>query len=89
MMIIDEVKYIIKFLLFFKDPSRLYYEPWELRMFENIECEWPLFFCYMIINACFRNDRERVAAYSEALDEVIFLIFQTKLVLNFKFSKYL
>ncbi|ENN78641.1 hypothetical protein YQE_04903, partial [Dendroctonus ponderosae] len=22
-----------------EDPSRLYYEPWELRMFENIECE--------------------------------------------------
>lgn len=29
-----------------EDVSRLYYERWELRMFENIECEWPLFFCY-------------------------------------------
>ena len=33
---------------------RLHYEPWELRLFENIECEWPLFFCYLIINYCFQ-----------------------------------
>lgn len=54
-----------------EDPSRLYYEPWELRMFDNIECEWPLFFCYVIIDACFRNDREAVLQYSEALDEIL------------------
>lgn len=53
-----------------EDPTRLYYEPWELRMFDNIECEWPLFYCYIIIDACFRNDRESVLQYSEALDEV-------------------
>jgi phosphorylase kinase alpha/beta subunit len=34
--------------------ARLHYEPWELRLFENIECEWPLFFCYLIINYCFQ-----------------------------------
>lgn len=43
-------------------------------MFENIECEWPLFFCYMIIDACFRNDTEGVIAISDALDEVIDLL---------------
>lgn len=39
-------------------------------MFENIECEWPLFFCYMMIDACFRNDNEGILEVSEALDEV-------------------
>ena len=24
------------------------------RLFENIECEWPLFFCYLVINYCFQ-----------------------------------
>lgn len=32
-------------------------------MFENIECEWPLFFCYYIIDACFRGDREIVSIF--------------------------
>lgn len=27
-----------------EDSNRLYYEPWELQVFENIECEWPVFF---------------------------------------------
>ena len=26
-----------------EDTKRLHYEPWELRVFDNIECEWPLF----------------------------------------------
>lgn len=54
----------------FKDPSRLYYEPWELRMFENIECEWPMFYCYLILDALFTADREAALEYSERLDEV-------------------
>lgn len=43
-----------------EDPNRLYYEPSELKVFENIECEWPLFFCYLILDACFRGDAEAV-----------------------------
>ncbi|XP_071036313.1 probable phosphorylase b kinase regulatory subunit alpha isoform X1 [Parasteatoda tepidariorum] len=54
-----------------EDSQRLYYEPWELKVFENIECEWPLFFCYYIIDACFRGDRETVEEYSDALDVIL------------------
>lgn len=54
-----------------EDQNRLYYDPWELKMFENIECEWPLFFCYMILDGCFRNDKEMIAEYQEALDEIL------------------
>lgn len=49
---------------------RLYYEPWELRMFENIECEWPLFFCYLILDYCFQGNKEAVAEYSKLLEQI-------------------
>uniref|UniRef100_A0A336MSQ2 Phosphorylase b kinase regulatory subunit n=1 Tax=Culicoides sonorensis TaxID=179676 RepID=A0A336MSQ2_CULSO len=54
-----------------EDSSRLYYERWELRMFENIECEWPLFFCYMILYFTFKGDKDNVKAYFEKLEEVM------------------
>ncbi|KAG8199664.1 hypothetical protein JTE90_022117 [Oedothorax gibbosus] len=54
-----------------EDSKRLYYEPWELKVFEDIECEWPLFFCYYIIDACFRGDRETVEEFSESLDSIL------------------
>ncbi len=37
-----------------ENPNRLHYEPWELRLFEHIECEWPLFYCYLVINYSFQ-----------------------------------
>ncbi|XP_046671928.1 LOW QUALITY PROTEIN: probable phosphorylase b kinase regulatory subunit alpha [Homalodisca vitripennis] len=54
-----------------EDPNRLYYDPWELRMFEKIECEWPLFFCYLKLDYCFQNNKELVAEYDLALEEVM------------------
>ncbi|XP_025263089.1 probable phosphorylase b kinase regulatory subunit alpha isoform X2 [Camponotus floridanus] len=54
-----------------EDANRLYYEPWELRMFENIECEWPLFFCYLILDYCFQGNKEAVEMYTKQLEEVM------------------
>lgn len=54
-----------------EDKRRLYYERWELRMFENIECEWPLFFCYLILNKAFQNDKDSVTEYSEKLEDIL------------------
>ncbi|KAK6641154.1 hypothetical protein RUM44_012863 [Polyplax serrata] len=54
-----------------EDPNRLYYEPWELRMFENIECEWPLFFCYFILDAYFWENRELALEYTEKLEKIL------------------
>lgn len=53
-----------------KDPSRLYYEPNELQIFENIECEWPLFFCYLLIDSIFQKNKEATVNYNEALEKV-------------------
>ena len=43
-----------------QDPNRLYYEPAELKLFENIECEWPLFWAYLIIDGIFSGNMEQV-----------------------------
>ncbi|XP_075752667.1 phosphorylase b kinase regulatory subunit alpha, skeletal muscle isoform isoform X2 [Pelodiscus sinensis] len=54
-----------------EDPSRLYYEPAELKLFENIECEWPLFWTYFIIDGLFSGNTEQVQEYREALEAVL------------------
>ena len=64
-----------------QDSNRLYYEPFELRVFENIGCEWrPVFFCYLVHDFLFQGNKEAVEEYSESLEEVkprffVFLIF--------------
>ncbi|XP_050438174.1 probable phosphorylase b kinase regulatory subunit alpha isoform X2 [Adelges cooleyi] len=54
-----------------EDPSRLHYDPHELRVFERIECEWPLFYCYLILDYCFQNDMETANFYVDALEKVM------------------
>ncbi|XP_017094738.2 probable phosphorylase b kinase regulatory subunit alpha isoform X5 [Drosophila bipectinata] len=54
-----------------EDPSRLYYERWELRMFENIECEWPLFYCYLILFHAFQSDKRAVQEYADRLEKIM------------------
>ncbi|XP_063136355.1 phosphorylase b kinase regulatory subunit alpha, skeletal muscle isoform isoform X4 [Rattus norvegicus] len=54
-----------------EDPNRLYYEPAELKLFENIECEWPLFWTYFILDGIFSGNTEQVQEYREALDAVL------------------
>ncbi|KAL0969970.1 hypothetical protein UPYG_G00235410 [Umbra pygmaea] len=54
-----------------EDPSRLYYESAELKLFENIECEWPLFWTYLILDGVFTNSLEQVDEYREALDAIL------------------
>ena len=53
-----------------EDPHRLHYEAEELQQFEHIESEWPLFFCYLAIDALFRHDFEQSQHYLAALDKV-------------------
>uniref|UniRef100_A0A8C9QKQ9 Phosphorylase b kinase regulatory subunit n=1 Tax=Spermophilus dauricus TaxID=99837 RepID=A0A8C9QKQ9_SPEDA len=54
-----------------EDPNRLYYEPAELKLFENIECEWPLFWTYFILDGVFSGNTEQVQEYREALEAVL------------------
>lgn len=54
-----------------EDPFRLHYEPAELEIFENIECEWPLFFCYLLLDGLFNDNEEQVKTYTALLDPLL------------------
>ncbi|HEY9853361.1 MAG TPA: glycoside hydrolase family 15 protein [Leptolyngbyaceae cyanobacterium] len=54
-----------------EDTSRLHYEPWELKQFENIECEWPLFFTYLLLDSLFKGEREQVKYYQTKLEKLL------------------
>ncbi|KAK3562437.1 hypothetical protein QTP86_034080 [Hemibagrus guttatus] len=54
-----------------EDPSRLHYDPAELKLFENIECEWPVFWTYLILDGVFNGDHVQVLEYREALEGVL------------------
>ena len=50
-----------------EDASRLHYEPSELREFEHIESEWPLFFTYLLLDALIRDEKEEIEHWKQKL----------------------
>jgi phosphorylase kinase alpha/beta subunit len=50
---------------------RLHYEPHELKEFTDIECEWPLFFTYLLLNHLFAGRTEAAADYRQRLDNLL------------------
>lgn len=53
-----------------EDHGRLYYEAHELKKFADIECEWPLFFCYRMLNGLFAGNTEQARDYRQRLDSL-------------------
>ncbi|HTL89582.1 MAG TPA: glycoside hydrolase family 15 protein [Leptolyngbya sp.] len=53
-----------------EDTGRLHYEPFELKQFEHIECEWPLFFTYLALDGIFHGDRTQAQTYLDRLDAI-------------------
>ncbi len=54
-----------------QDSSRLHYEPAELKVFENIECEWPLFLLLLLLGALIEGDSHKAEEYRTKLDGLI------------------
>ncbi len=54
-----------------EDPNRSYYEPKEMLQFEHIECEWPLFFTYLLLHHLFRGDEQNANIYREKLEGLL------------------
>ncbi|GAB4201177.1 MAG: hypothetical protein Fur006_53350 [Coleofasciculaceae cyanobacterium] len=54
-----------------ENTTRLHYEPWELQQFEHIECEWPLFFTYLVLDGLFRGDIEQAQNYQARLEGLL------------------
>uniref|UniRef100_A0A7N8XZR9 Phosphorylase b kinase regulatory subunit n=1 Tax=Mastacembelus armatus TaxID=205130 RepID=A0A7N8XZR9_9TELE len=55
-----------------EDKNRRYYKPAEMKLFDGIECEFPIFFIYMMIDGVFRGNKAQVTEYQELLDPIIF-----------------
>ena len=51
-----------------EDESRLHYEPSELQKFRHIESEWPLFFCYLLLDALMRGDQQQAKVWRDKLE---------------------
>lgn len=54
-----------------EDRNRLWYDPRELQIFENIECEWPLFFAYSYVDGLMTGDIAMAEDYRESLEPVL------------------
>ena len=54
-----------------EDEHRLHYENEELKNFENIESEWPLFFTYLMLDAQFRDDKAESDKYRTKLEDLL------------------
>ncbi len=50
-----------------EDSTRLHYEASELKKFEHVESEWPLFFTYLLLDALMRNDANAIESWQQKL----------------------
>ncbi|XP_068601179.1 phosphorylase b kinase regulatory subunit beta [Brachionichthys hirsutus] len=55
-----------------EDQNRRYYKPAEMKLFDGIECEFPIFFIYMMIDGVFRGNTSQVKEYQDLLEPIIF-----------------
>jgi phosphorylase kinase alpha/beta subunit len=54
-----------------EDSHRQYYDPHELKQFMDIECEWPLFFTYLLLNNVFTGDNDAALRYRAKLESLL------------------
>lgn len=49
-----------------------YYNNGEIKDFEGNECEWPIFYTYMIIDGVFKNSTEQIEEYQAELRKCMY-----------------
>ncbi|CAL9701150.1 unnamed protein product [Knipowitschia caucasica] len=54
-----------------EDKDRRFYKPAEMKLFDGIECEFPIFYIYMMIDGVFRGNKAQVKEYQDLLEPVI------------------
>ncbi|XP_006887876.1 PREDICTED: phosphorylase b kinase regulatory subunit beta isoform X2 [Elephantulus edwardii] len=54
-----------------EDPNRRYYKPAEIKLFDDIECEFPIFFLYLMIDGVFRGNPKQTKEYNDLLTLVL------------------
>ena len=55
-----------------EDKTRRYYHKAEIKDFEGNECEWPMFYTYLIIDGVFRNQSEQIEEYQMELRKCMY-----------------
>lgn len=55
-----------------EDHNRKYYNKAEIKDFEGNECEWPMFYTYMIIDGVFKNCNEQIEEYQMELRKCMY-----------------
>ncbi len=51
-----------------EDSTRLHYESSELKKFEDIESEWPLFFTYFLLDSLMREEKDEIEYWKKKLE---------------------
>ncbi|GFR83463.1 phosphorylase b kinase regulatory subunit beta [Elysia marginata] len=54
-----------------EDRNRKYYRPAEIKNFDGIESEWPMFFVNLLIDSFFRNNKEDQMYYQQLVDSLL------------------
>lgn len=49
-----------------------YYTQHEVKDFEGNECEWPIFYTFLIIDGVFKNCNEQIEEYQEELRKCMY-----------------
>lgn len=55
------------FLSLNEDRTQRYYNQGQIKDFEGHECEWPLFYIFMIIDGAFKSNNEQIEEYQSEL----------------------
>ncbi|KAF7266397.1 hypothetical protein GWI33_020273 [Rhynchophorus ferrugineus] len=56
-----------------EDPNQKFYKKEDIKKFDGIECEWPLFYIFMIIDGVFKNMPDQINEYQDLLKKRIYL----------------
>ncbi|XP_063931960.1 probable phosphorylase b kinase regulatory subunit beta isoform X2 [Zophobas morio] len=56
-----------------EDKTKRFYDKGEIKHFENVECEWPLFYMFMIIDGVFKSLPDQISTYQDLLKDRIYL----------------
>lgn len=66
-----------------EDNKRRFYKPAEIKLFDGIECEWPIFYIMLLIDKIFQHDKDGVEYYSELIKPLLHDSEEGKLVPKF------
>ncbi|KAK9752586.1 Phosphorylase b kinase C-terminal domain [Popillia japonica] len=56
-----------------ENSEKRYYDKGEIKEFDGVECEWPMFYIFMIIDGVFKNLPDQITEYQELLKALIVL----------------